>query len=138
MKMTISISSLALIFLLIVSFLNSSCSDIYSQNNQLKYSESIVRVDSVRVKAISGTAVSFSVYCTVGDPCWEFSSASSHFDSQSIYTSISARRDKESICAQVISVLKAEVTIAVIKSGENSFYFWQAEDQYLTIKVQIP
>ncbi|MFC1550132.1 hypothetical protein ACFL46_02435 [Candidatus Neomarinimicrobiota bacterium] len=137
-NITNSISLLAGSLLIIGNVVVSSCSDIYSQDSFLKYSESIVGVDSVSVNAISGTDVNFSVYCTVGDPCWEFSSASSHFDRHNIYTSISARRDKESICAQVISVLKTDVTISAINSGENYFSFWQANDQYLTIQVEIP
>jgi hypothetical protein len=115
-----------------------TCSGGYSQESSVQYAEFVVRVDSVIVNTVSGSEVNFSVFCTVGDPCWEFASASSHFDEDNIYTSISARRNKESICAQVISVLKSNITIAVKSSGATFFHFWQDDNQYLTIKVEMP
>jgi hypothetical protein len=83
--------------------------------------------------------MNFTVFCTVNDPCWKFSEAPYRIENgNEIYVSINARRDKETICAQVISELTQEITITALQDGQQTIYFWQGKDNYLTIPITVP
>ncbi len=104
-----------------------------------QYLLSSLMVDSVRVESIHGKNVNFTVFCTIIDPCWEFTEAPYQIENgNNIYVSIRARRDKETICVQVISELTQEITLTALQSGQQTIYFWQGEDNYLKIPLIIP
>lgn len=116
---------------------SNSPPDFSDQEQQ--YLVSSLIVDSARVESINGKNVNFTVYCTINDPCWEFTEAPYRIENgNNIYVSIKARRDKETICVQVISELTQKITLTALQSGQQTIYFWQGEDAYLTIPLTIP
>lgn len=123
--------------IIIFSCCSNSPSDFSDQEQ--RYLVSSLIVDSARVESIYGKNVNFTVYCTINDPCWEFTEAPYRIENGSnIYVSIKARRDKETICVQVISKLTQEITLTALQSGQQTIYFWQGEDNYLKIPLIIP
>jgi hypothetical protein len=123
--------------IILFSCCSNSPSDFSDQEH--RYLISPIRVDSVRLESINGKRLIFTVFCTINDPCWEFTEAPYRIkNDNNIYVSIKARRDKETICVQVISELTQKITLTALQSGQQTIYFWQGEDAYLTIPLTIP
>ncbi len=96
-----------------------------------------VPVDSVRNARVSPHSVTFDVFGTVADPCWQFNWAEIWRRAEDISVKIHAKRKRAAMCPQVLTVLKTRVQIPVTGAGTYEFHFWASDSASVDTTVVV-
>ena len=110
---------------------------LFQEDDEIEYIEAVVGVDSIHINNISNMTVWFAVFCTVGDPCWEFWKHDESKIGSDIYVKVYARRDRSLVCLDVIGLIKVPLIINVGSAGDYYFHFWQTDTSSLDTTISI-
>jgi len=78
-------------------------------------------VSTILIKNVTivGRTVSFTVVCSIPEPCWQFVRSEPSATGQSVTIKMFARRTTTDPCLQVLSSLDAPATITLSSAGSS-------------------
>lgn len=97
-----------------------------------------VSASLIKGASIEGRTITFTLVCTIPEPCWRFVRFENLASGQTITTTVLAQRTTNDGCLQVLSSIETPVTISVPSSGAYTFRFWQYGGKTLDTTLTIP
>ena len=97
-----------------------------------------VSVNNIKAANVVGRSASFTVVCTVPEPCWRFVRSEITSSGNIVTATMIAQRTTKDPCLQVLVNIDAPATVTVASAGTYVFKFWRNDgstvDTTLTIQ----
>lgn len=97
----------------------------------------VVSTFNAEVISMTNRKVEFSITCIVPEPCWEFVRSEQTISGPDVYVQAFARRATDDMCIQVISTIKANISVSVPSAGNYRFYFWRSDTSSFDVAVAV-